>query len=134
MNSKFFVYGTLKIGGRFAKMFDSVRLSSKSATLTGFDLYSINTFGATCAFPAAIYGDGKIIGELHEFPEELTNEVLSEIDYIEGYRADDLSHSLYIREIVWVALEDGSRESAFFYKFNRPRDCTTKIESGIWKI
>ena len=44
MTNKFFVYGTLKVGGRFAKSFDNLRSSFTEARIEGFDLFDLGNF------------------------------------------------------------------------------------------
>ena len=131
--NKFFVYGTLKKGGFFAKHFDHIRTSSKVAILHEHDLFTIGDF--SIKFPGAVAGKGKVIGEIHEFPQSQTTMITNKIDNIEGYYEKNKSESLYLRKIIPVELEDGSIIDANVYLFNGPiKKYHKKIESGIWEI
>jgi len=131
--NKFFVYGTLKVGGYFAGQFDYTRESSKVATLHNHDLFAVG--GVPSQFPGAVPGKGSIIGEIHEFAQNQTVSVTMSMDTIEGYSRKYESESLYLRRILPVELEDGSMVDANVYLFNRPIEKQyKKIESGIWEI
>lgn len=133
--NKFFVYGTLKAGGRFGKEFDSIRTTAIPAVVSGFDLYSVKATGGL-RFPAAVPGNGRIIGELHEYPEEIVDAVLKRMDLIEGYDETFHKGSLYIRKTTKVTLiDDGTTENAYFYQFNWPIDPSyKKITTGFWEL
>lgn len=134
MTKKFFVYGTLKVGGRFAAMFDDTRTSSKKAVLKGFDLYGIGP-GKTAGFPGIVKGKGKVHGELHEFSDKVLSEVTEAMDRIEGYDENYEKGSLYLRKTTEVELEDGTKEEAFVYVFNqRIGKDYPLLKEGVWKI
>ena len=122
---KFFVYGTLKEGGHFAKHFDSARLSSKPARISGFDLYSLGPFPAICD------GTGEVVGELHTYSHG--DEIIRQFDRIEGYR-EGSSSNLYNRRKVSVTLDDGTTDEAFIYVFGGEITGQKKIESGVWEL
>ena len=132
--NKFFVYGTLKVGGFFAEAFDELRTECKNAKLKGFDLFKIGG-GSSSWFPGIIKGKGEVIGELHAYNKDYIKEVFANMDAIEGYNEKDPARSLYRREKAVVELEDGSTEEANVYIFNNkmPKEFP-KIESGIWPI
>ena len=74
--TRLFVYGTLKVGGRLSHEFDNLRYSCKKATSIG----EMKDIGV--GFPVARFNrNGKIIGEIHEYP----NNVIFMMDRIEGY-------------------------------------------------
>lgn len=124
---KFFVYGTLKEGGRFAKNFDNERKSSCVGIVHNMNLFDLGWF------PGIRPGDGEVIGEVHEYDRE--DEVLAAFDRIEGFSADDPENSLYLREEVEVELPDGDTTKAVAYVFNRDVSAEAKkIESGVWEI
>lgn len=124
-SKKFFVYGTLKVGGYFSHGLNPFRKSSIRATIKGFNLYDLG------AFPGILPGDGEVFGELHEYDEY--DKVLAIMDHIEGYNGTE--DSLYMREEVEVELEDGETETALVYVFNQedPPEAT-KIKNGTWKV
>jgi len=132
MSKKFFVYGTLKVGGRFAPSLDHLRKSVKTASLSGFDLFGVAAMkGWPPDYPAAVKGGGEIKGEVHEFTDDV--EALGILDSIEGYDDRDPEGSLYIRSEVEVTLGTGGKETAFVYLFNRDiQDHYPRMEE--WKI
>ncbi len=122
----FFVYGTLKVGGHFAKQFDNFRVSSVKAEVMGFNLYDLGSF------PGIKPGIGKVYGELHEYkdPEKVTHAM----DQIEGY-SPKMNDGMYLRRRIPVKTENGDIKEANIYLFNRKLwDNAKKIESGIWKL
>lgn len=130
--NKFFVYGTLKVGGFFAAHFDKVRKTHKSAKLKGFDLYRIGS-GRNSWFPGIVEGNGEVIGEIHEYED--ADLVLDAMDHIEGYNAADPKNSFYRRKVLEVELEDGFIEKAFVYIFNDELDeAWPQLETGVWPI
>lgn len=123
---RFFVYGTLKVGGHFAKQFDDHRVSSIKAEVEGYDLFNLGSF------PGIKPGSGKVIGELHEYREP--ERVTKAMDSIEGYQPD-LNDGMYLRRRVPVKTEDGKVVEANIYIYNfRTTGRAKKIESGIWEL
>lgn len=134
MTNKFFVYGTLKVGGHFAKYFDKVRTASEPATLSGFDLYGIGPH-RSAAFPGAVQGTGVIVGELHEYGKTEFKKVVDAMDSIEGYSPGSDEDSLYLRKTCMVELSDGTKEKAFVYVYNKAiRAHYEKLTDGVWRI
>lgn len=125
---KFFVYGTLKVGGHFSSKFDKLRKSAKPAFIENFDLYDLGSF------PAVIRGEGEVKGELHSY--EQPERVRESFDIIEGYFPGDNKNSLYLRKIARIKMEDGSYETGYVYIFNDKflKYKGTKIKSGVWNI
>jgi len=112
MTNKFFVYGSLKIGGYFADQFDEKRKECTKASIKGFNLYNLG------AFPAIVKGDGEVYGELHTFSKDDVKSVTARFDMIEGFYEEDKKQSLYIRESMNVVTENGKIEKANIYIFN----------------
>lgn len=131
--SKLFVYGTLKVGGRFASSFDETRKSAVKATVEG-QLWGDKDF---TGYPMMFHGEGEIVhGELHEYDADM-NELIHEMDRIEGFRVHDPEQSLFIRELINVTLEDGTTEKAWAYFFNgenRRFPNTVKHDDGVWQL
>ena len=122
----FFVYGTLKVGGRFAKQFDGDRINSVKAEIDGYDLFNLGTF------PGIKPGVGKVVGELHEYKN--TEEVTRAMDSIEGYHPE-IRDGMYLRRRVSVRTETGEVKEANVYVYNfRITEHARKIESGIWEL
>ena len=67
-------------------------------------------------------------GEVHEATDPVS--VLSTLDEIEGYRANEPESSLYTRVLTDVTLEDGSVRPAWVYFYNAPLGRAQRIESG----
>ena len=123
----FFVYGTLKEGGPFAPEFDPFRLKSVPAIVEGFDLYNLGRF------PGVKPGDGKVVGELHEYCEK--NLVRSNMDHIEGFFEEQPERSLFRRERVEVKVAEDRFVAANIYVFNREvGEKAEKIEDGVWDL
>jgi len=123
----FFVYGTLKIGGRFAYDFDKYRITSQTATLKGYDLFNLGWF------PGIIPGKGEVIGEVHEYKH--ADHVKNHMDAIEGYSSRNKDNSLYVRKETVVLTEDGKEIKANIYVFNQNiPDDAKKFEGGVWLL
>lgn len=131
---KIFVYGTLKEGGHFAKNFDSVRENAKPATIRG------QLFDVAGWFPGiklTDVPDDIVHGELHEYNE--AEEVIKQMNRIEGFDPDNPEKSLFIRKKVTVETEEGEKEEAEVYEFNFENagdkvDKAIRVESGVWEI
>jgi gamma-glutamylcyclotransferase (GGCT)/AIG2-like uncharacterized protein YtfP len=123
---KVFVYGTLKEGGYFARMFNGVRINSRKAS-TGGKMFSVHG-----RFPTVNFNmPGTVIGEIHEYshPEE----VIAEMDRIEGYSGKNSASNLYNRIKINVDV-DGVVEEAIAYQYNGAVDDFDEITSGEWDI
>jgi gamma-glutamylcyclotransferase (GGCT)/AIG2-like uncharacterized protein YtfP len=80
-------------------------------------------------YPAAIPADdSRVWGEVHRMVD--ADSVLSELDEIEGYSADEPDASLYRRAEITVTLEDGRRVPAWVYFYDAPLGRAPRIESG----
>lgn len=127
----FFVYGTLKMGGRFAEMyadlFDPNRIDAKPATVKG-KLYKLGFYPGV----KLDRGEGKVHGELHVFKNP--DKILPVFDRIEGYDAKDPKNGLFDRVEVEVALENGSSETAIMYVYNGEPSDGDEVEGGVWNI
>jgi len=126
--NKFFVYGTLKVGGRFATKFDGHRTSVKKATANG-SMYSVGNGN----FPAVMFNtNNKIFGEIHEYKNE--EEIQKAFNRIEGFYGEGDSDNLYNILKIKVKDTDGNTVECLTYEFNHSVDCLPKIDSGIWEI
>ena len=80
-------------------------------------------------YPAAIPAlDTRVWGEVHQMldPES----VLSALDEIEGFSAEEPDWSLYNRVETPVTFEDGHIANAWVYFYNAPLGQAQRIESG----
>jgi gamma-glutamylcyclotransferase (GGCT)/AIG2-like uncharacterized protein YtfP len=123
----FFVYGTLKEGGKLAGPYNRYRESSVQAKLKGFDLFNLGWF------PGIKKGEGVVVGELHRYRE--SDAVTAMFDRVEGYDPNYEKYSLFLRRKVIVEDTDGNEYEAIAYLFNQdtPKDAK-KIEDGNWPI
>ena len=127
MLNKIFVYGTLKVGGHFAKKFDSKRTKVVPANING------KMFCATGWYPAVVpYKDSIVHGELHTYSD--IENVVKELDMIEGYIGENNESNLYNRNEVIVTKENGTKERAIVYFFNHSTSNLKEIENGEWQI
>lgn len=127
---QFFVYGTLRQGHpahrtlmiRHAKLIGEVRLP-------GFDMFKLGWFPGVVKNPQNKHG---IVGELYEVPGHLAEDLVTHLDYYEGYFPENKGRSLFVREEVEV---EGKPTIIYTYnggpdKFGR---LVEKIETGDWK-
>lgn len=112
---KVFVYGILKRG--LAN--DSRAKLVGEAVMEGYALYDVG------AFPAAVPDPQYIVrGLVYEIEDDL----LINLDRIEGYREEDEEGSFYIRRV--VSTDHGD---AWMYIYNQRYDHLQLIENGEWK-
>ncbi len=134
MSNKFFVYGTLKVGGYFGNLCDKFRTSCIKAKLFNHDLYAIGG-KKEALYPGAIPGEGTVAGELHEYGNESQKRVIALLDSIEGYNKHDEKSSLYLRRVKKVRTENGEDVDAVVYIYNKSiLPGFDKIENGVWEI
>jgi gamma-glutamylcyclotransferase (GGCT)/AIG2-like uncharacterized protein YtfP len=114
--TKIAVYGTLRSeepNSRYAP--HAVR---KPCTITG------TLYNTGWGFPAFVpEGDTEVIAELIE----VTEQEWQAIDCLEGYPR------FYDRQVMPVALEDGTTEEAWVYIMNELPEDAKVISSGDWK-
>lgn len=123
----FFVYGTLKVGGRFASRFDDLRESSEKGSIENVKMLNLGSF------PGVVEGDGTVFGEVHSYKEE--EKVLRTFDVIEGYNKEEPDRSFYIRKEVEVSLDTGEKVTATMYFLNpKAAKSYKRVESGVWDI
>lgn len=80
-------------------------------------------------YPAAIpANDSRVWGEVHQMLDR--DAVLSSLDELEGYSADEPDSSLYNRVETPVTFEDGHVVYAWVYFYNAPLGRAERIESG----
>lgn len=80
-------------------------------------------------YPAAVPADeGRVWGEVYEVLD--VPGVLPVLDEIEGHSPEAPEHSLYVRELAPVTLEDGVPVDAWVYFYNAPLGRAPQIASG----
>lgn len=119
-----FFYGTLMAG------FDRRRRIGIDSKLTYVGRGSIEaSLYDLGIYPAAVPTRGsRVWGEVYR--TEAIEAVLAALDEIEGYRAGDTDHSLYLRERVPTQLPDGQSVEAWVYFYNAPLGQAPLIPSG----
>ncbi len=128
--NKVFVYGSLRSGMfNYEKLLNGKVKGVDKGTICG-ELFHIENKG----YPAVICGDEEVAGELMEFKD--FEKTLVELDELENFKELD-NNSEYLREIVEVSLENGTKEKAYFYKYNTKsilnrKDKLLKVNSGDW--
>jgi gamma-glutamylcyclotransferase (GGCT)/AIG2-like uncharacterized protein YtfP len=123
---KVFVYGTLKVGGKFAKNFDDVRVSVKPGTIKG-TLFNIHK-----SFPGLVLeGDTEIAGEVHEYTN--AKAVGRSLDRIEGYGGPDNKDNLYDKADIEVKTAEGT-EICKVYVFAKETGNFDVITNGEWEL
>ncbi len=117
-----FVYGTLKKGYGNHRLLEGRSQFLGDAVVPG-KLYG---FG----LPGYVMGDeGKVHGELYSFEDPA---VLRDLDWLEGYRAESLKDSFYIRSLV-TSTVGSSTQDAWVYEINREMNEKQLIPEGVWK-
>jgi len=105
---KVFVYGTLLQGLPLAH-------ELKDCEYLGPAMIQANLFDLG-AYPGINEGEHTVIGELYEISED----VLANLDMIEGYSDDDIENSLFVRREVEARLfADGNYLPAYCYFYNK---------------
>lgn len=123
---KVFVYGTLKQGGYFAKLFDKFRLSNKLGKTKGT---MFNVFGS---YPGLVLtGNTEIKGEVHVYSNAKTVE--EALDRIEGFNFKGCITNLYDKQKIIVNTEDGEEE-CLVYIYARDVSKLEQILDGEWKL
>lgn len=80
-------------------------------------------------YPAAIPAPGcKVYGEVFELADPQA--ILPALDEVEGYRAEAVDTSLYVRRKTPVHLENGADAEAWAYFYNAPLGAAPRIDSG----
>jgi gamma-glutamylcyclotransferase (GGCT)/AIG2-like uncharacterized protein YtfP len=81
------------------------------------------------SYPAAVPSPGhRVWGELVQISD--AQHVWPSIDSAEGYNPADAEHSLYIRSLVRVHVDDDSEVDAWVYFYNAPLAEAPRIASG----
>jgi gamma-glutamylcyclotransferase (GGCT)/AIG2-like uncharacterized protein YtfP len=84
-------------------------------------------------YPAAIpANDSRVSGEVHRMRD--VNAVLTTLDEIEGYRADEPDASLYRRVETTVTFDNGQTAPVWAYFYNAPLGRAQRIESGDYLL
>ena len=126
MKEYLFIYGTLlpdhapaEIGGIIGQL-----RPVGPASVPGY-LYD---FGQ---YPGAVLNNSartRIAGQVFELSQD--GGVLKALDSYEGYKPDDLQHSLFIRERAMIALDDGEILSCWIYLYNRDPGTAPLVSGG----
>lgn len=115
MINKFFTYGTLQTGCSNHGIIDPRAIEKiESATAKSYDLH----MHECQVFPCMINGTGEVKGELITIKEEYFEEVLKDLDFLEGYYENNSSASLYHRVLSSYETSEGKEVQAYGYIYN----------------
>jgi gamma-glutamylcyclotransferase (GGCT)/AIG2-like uncharacterized protein YtfP len=125
----FFVYGTLRRGqGNYRRLLAGRTTAEISATLPGHALY-----GQGLPYAVAAEASAAVVGDLMFLDAERYDEVLADLDRLEGYRPG--RSSFYVRQAVTVRIE-GGEETAWVYlagpETARRLSDVERIDGGDW--
>lgn len=124
MTDLVFFYGTLMSGfKRAARERIDAKLTPMGRGSINAALFDLGIYPA--AIPAT---DSKVWGEAYRMID--ADNVLRELDEVEGYRASEPDSSLYRRVETAVTFEDGRVQAAWAYFYNAPLGRAQRIESG----
>jgi gamma-glutamylcyclotransferase (GGCT)/AIG2-like uncharacterized protein YtfP len=117
-NTLFFIYGTLRKGGRAHHFMDGAKfvgMGSVEGSIFHVDQY-----------PGLVIDDGgRVIGEVYEVGDSM----VPELDRYEGCFE---SPPHYARVSIEVLLDEGRRVDAQVYEFLQLADSHERIDSGDW--
>lgn len=89
-----FTYGTLMPGNSNAALIDSRATAVHDAVVDGIQLH----VSPAVSYPFAVPTEtGSIRGSVYRFAEALSAAILRDLDFLEGFRTDDVDRSLYLR-------------------------------------
>lgn len=126
----FFVYGTLRSGGRnHDRLLSGRTAAGEPARLPGAALYAGPGFpyAVEVPDPAAV-----VRGELIRPPAEVYGAVLADLDVLEGYRAPGLPGNHYERVARLVTRPGGEPVRAWVYLAARLPGGCPRIPGGDW--
>ena len=137
-----FVYGTLLEGyGNWEHFLNGKTERVVTGELAGHKMYAV------AGFPGIVPGYliDRVYGELMYVQPDLYEDVLRDVDRLEGYRGPELhkgysesrkpklsgQYNMYVRERVQVKDECGNIVEAWVYIWNR-KPCGPEIENGCY--
>lgn len=120
-----FVYGTLRHGQHeMARLLEERALTVGRGSVQG-RLYLVDDY------PGATSSDDprqKVRGEVYHLLDG--HEVLCRLDEYEDYRPEAPGKSLFLRRVIDVLMDDGTRLPAWIYLYNGPTNGLPTIRSG----
>ncbi len=126
----FFVYGTLRNGQNNYEYYFKNKTKKEYPAWVRGTLYS---YGNLPAYMPE--GENWIRGDLVYIKDAHYQDVLRDVDFLEGYRPEMESTSLYIRRVKPVFTENQKEVKAWIYIFNYPvsKSLIFEIKSGDWE-
>ena len=118
-----FVYGALMRGCELHHHMERATFSGDGSTRG-----KLFSFGQ---YPGLVDGEGSVRGELYRFDD--LPAALDILDDIEDYNPAEPEHSLYVRVVRQVRMDDGSMVDAWVYVVNRSTGGAAPIEGGDWR-
>jgi len=127
---KVFVYGTLRKGDCRNRMLVEATCVAAEAYLDGFDLLDMGSFPGIV--PTESASVTRVRGEVYDVSDDL----LADLDVVEGFQEDRPDDSLYLRQEVTVKIFGSEDIEVLTYIYNERRyrrhDRHNIIESGDW--
>lgn len=108
MSKPYFVYGTLKPGGRYWPQIAARVAAHEPAEVDGFDLFDLKV-----GYPAIVEGKGRVKGVLLRFHPAQATEAIATMDRIEGW--DPAAAAPLYRPLEVDVTTDDGRVSAITY-------------------
>jgi len=124
-----FVYGTLMSG----EINHDALLSGHILRIEEAAVDGRLFFVAEGAYPYALFGCGRILGELIRLRPESYDPCLRALDCLEDYEAAQEAESLYLRRTTLVRTRTGEDLEAWIYWWNAKEDEGVPIESGSFR-
>ncbi len=151
----FFFYGTLRPGERnYVHLLQGRTIREEAGWwLPGAQLYlyssgevytylkgSAQDYQPKGAYPYMTTGSGRVAGHLIELRPEIYHDLLTELDWLEGFSEDaPPEQNEYVREVREIEHENGAVTKAWVYlasahAFARQKPNLHLIESGDWLV
>ncbi|SFQ15344.1 Uncharacterized conserved protein YtfP, gamma-glutamylcyclotransferase (GGCT)/AIG2-like family [Salibacterium halotolerans] len=129
MTRPVFVYGTLRRGlHNYERLLSGRTEEERRAVITG-RLYAADHG----RFPCLVKEGNTIVqGDIMYIQNDKYDDVLEDLDRLEGYDEGDTAGSEYVRDIVTVTDERGREIEAHTYYWNQPAGLGEHITSGDW--
>ena len=120
-----FVYGTLRVGGRFRPQVEHLVDTQERGTIRAC-MYHFAAEGSRGEYPFIVRGDSVVHGEVLSFKD--WERALEILDHIEGYP------HFYTREVVTVSCGDATQEAQCYFIRPEAERRGLAIASGDWML
>ena len=129
MKEYLFSYGTLLPEYAPGEISSTVRgLECVGSAFVLGRLYDLGEYPGAILDPTS---QMKVVGKVFALPED--QNVLKSLDSYEGFKPEDLKHSLFVREQTTVTLDGGGKLSCWIYVYNQDLNDALLVASGDYK-